>query len=68
MQVKSATDEERITKLLRELNDVIDEKRRARFVCAMAISDDKGEIKFLAEGICNGKISVKPQRNKRFRL
>ena len=33
-------------------------ERRARFVCAMAISDEKGEIKFLTEGTCEGKISL----------
>ncbi|CAN5186634.1 XTP/dITP diphosphatase [soil metagenome] len=54
-----ATDEERINKLLQELNGIVD-GRQARFVCAMAVSDEKGEIKFLAEGICNGKIAVKP--------
>ncbi len=54
-----ATDEERINKLLQELKGVFD-RRQARFVCAMAVSDEKGEIKFIAEGICNGKIAVKP--------
>lgn len=54
-----ATDEERIAKLLQELNGVFYE-RQARFVCAMAVSDEKGEIKFLAEGVCDGKIAVNP--------
>jgi XTP/dITP diphosphohydrolase len=35
-------------------------KRLARFVCAMAISDEKGEIKFLTEGVCDGKIALNP--------
>ena len=57
---ESATDEERVDKLLRELNGTVDKQRRARFVCAMAISDKNGEVKFLAEGICNGKIALSP--------
>ncbi len=56
----NATDSERIAKLLDELNETRDEKRRARFVCAMAISNEAGEIKFSAEGVCNGKIALKP--------
>ncbi len=56
---ESATDEERIDKLLREIDETFDDQRRARFVCAIAVSDAQGEIKFIAEGICNGIISVK---------
>lgn len=55
---ENSNDEEKISKLLKELNKTLDKKRKARFVCAMAISDDKGEIKFLAEGICNGTIAL----------
>jgi XTP/dITP diphosphohydrolase len=55
---ENATDGERITKLLNELKKNSDEKRLARFVCAMAISDEKGEIKFLTEGVCEGKIAL----------
>jgi len=52
-----ASPEERIEKLLRELNETHDRKRRARFVCVMAIADETGEIKFTAEGWCDGKIA-----------
>lgn len=55
---ENSTDNVKITKLLEELNKTRDKKRRARFVCAMAIADDKGEIKFLAEGICDGAIAL----------
>lgn len=58
---ENATDEEKIEKLLGELNARQDESRRARFVCAMAISDEKGEIKFLTEGICAGRIALTPK-------
>ena len=53
---ENATDAERINKLLDELEKIND--RRARFVCAMAIADETGEIKFLAEGICDGEIAL----------
>jgi XTP/dITP diphosphohydrolase len=55
---ENATDEEKIVKLLQELNATQDNQRRARFVCAMAISDEKGEIKFLTDGVCGGKIAL----------
>jgi XTP/dITP diphosphohydrolase len=57
---ENAGDKERIAKLLAELAGTNDESRRARFVCAMAIADEKGEIKFLAEGICEGRIARRP--------
>lgn len=57
---ENSNDEEKISKLLEELNKSGDEKRFARFVCVMAISDDKGEIKFLAEGVCDGTIALTP--------
>ncbi len=57
---ENSGDAEKITKLLEELNKTRDKKRQARFVCAMAISDDKGEIKFIAEGICDGTIASTP--------
>jgi XTP/dITP diphosphohydrolase len=58
---ENASDAERISKLLEELAATGDEQRRARFVCAMAIADEKGVIKFLAEGICRGTIALEPR-------
>jgi XTP/dITP diphosphohydrolase len=57
----NASDEEKIQKLLRELNTVQNRERRAQFVCAMAISDPSGEIKYLAEEICGGRIALTPK-------
>lgn len=54
----NATDAERIAKLLGELAEKGAHERRARFVCAMAIADETGAIKFSAEGICAGKIAL----------
>lgn len=53
---ENATDNDRTNKLLQELKNTKD--RRAEFVCAMAISDENGEIQHLAEGTCAGKIAL----------
>ena len=53
---ENATAEEKIEKILQELNNIKD--RRARFVCTMAIADETGEIKFIADGICDGTIAL----------
>lgn len=52
----NSTDAEKISKLLKELEDKSD--RRARFVCVMALADETGKIIYSAEGICNGKIAL----------
>ena len=54
---ENASDSERIVKLLQELDRTGDENRRARFVCAMAIADKTGAIRFAAKGFCDGKIA-----------
>lgn len=56
---ENATDADKIAKLLGELRGA--NNMRARFACAMAISDETGEIKFLSEGVCDGKITVTPR-------
>lgn len=63
---ENATDAEKIEKLSQQLSETKNEQRGARFVCAMAISDEKGKIKFLAEGICSGKIAATPSGNNGF--
>jgi XTP/dITP diphosphohydrolase len=59
-----AGDEEKIAKLLDETGKT--ENRSARFVCAMAIAEETGEIKFLATGSCEGKIALNPRGTKGF--
>ena len=54
---ENASDAQRCRKLLKELNATGDEQRRARFVCAIALADARGEIKHLAEAACAGRIS-----------
>lgn len=56
-----AGDAARIEKLLRELDKTGDQKRLARFACAIALADKKGKIIFTAEGFCNGKIALAPR-------
>jgi XTP/dITP diphosphohydrolase len=57
----NATGEQRNEKLLRELARSQSENRNARFVCAMAVADEKGEIGFVAEGVCRGTIVSEPR-------
>lgn len=62
----NATNAERIEKLLRELRQARSENRRARFVCAMAIADAGGEIRYVAEGVCAGDITDAPRGSNGF--
>lgn len=57
---ENATYAEKISKLLQEMNCTNNGNRKARFVCAMALVDETGSVKFLSEGICSGKIAAKP--------
>jgi XTP/dITP diphosphohydrolase len=53
--------EQKMAALLNELNETGDADRRARFVSVIAIADEQGDIKFLAEGICTGTIAEAPR-------
>lgn len=53
---ENASDAEKIGKLLNELQEK--RNRNARFVCVMALANEKGEIIHLAEGICEGEIAL----------
>lgn len=55
------TQKDKIEKLLDELKDVPEEKRTAKFVCAMALVNDKGEVLFSDRGECHGKIGWTPK-------
>lgn len=52
------SDVQRAEKLLFELEKYGAGNRRARFVCVIAFSDQRGVIKHLATGTCDGKIAV----------
>ncbi|MFY9557846.1 MAG: RdgB/HAM1 family non-canonical purine NTP pyrophosphatase [Blastocatellia bacterium] len=55
----TATDEDRIARLLEEMKDVDDSQRWARFVCAAAMVWEGGEKVFLAE--VQGSVLRKPR-------
>ncbi len=58
---ENAKNEERIAKLLSALAKTGSRSRRSRFVCVMALADESGAIKFIAEGVCNGRIAAAPR-------
>ena len=63
---ENADDAQKIEKLLRELTATGSENRRARFVCAAAIADETGAVKFESNGVCAGKIARQPAGNHGF--
>lgn len=63
---ETASNAEKIEKLLAELEKTGDCERKARFVCAIALATPDGEIICLEIGMCEGLISDKPQGNKGF--
>lgn len=52
--------EARIVRVLREMRDVPEAERTARFVCAVALSDPHGDF-MLVKGICEGSILFSPR-------
>lgn len=52
------TDQERITRLLRELGN--NPNRQAQFICVIAIAHPNGTIALQTEGICKGEILYQP--------
>ena len=54
-----ATNKDRIEKILNLLKNVEDNKRTARFKCALCYIDKKGE-KHIFEESCEGKITIEP--------
>lgn len=62
---ENATDEDRINKVLNLMKDVPEEKRTARFKCAICYIDETGE-KYIFEGVSEGKIGFEPKGNNGF--
>jgi XTP/dITP diphosphohydrolase len=56
-----ATDEANNAKLIRELADVPDEKRTARYVCNVAVADPAGTVRLQLEAYCRGRITTAPR-------
>ncbi len=57
---EDATDEQNNQYLLKQMQDIPQNKRRARFVCVMAIVTPEGES-FYARGTCEGLIAKEPK-------
>ncbi len=57
---ENATDAERTARLLRQLDSHGNKSRRARFVCAIAIAAQNGNLIYASEGICAGHIALEP--------
>ena|SRR5438552_3931278 len=62
---ETATDAERVVKLLDEMKDVPDAKRTARFVCSIALVGmlDGQQLQCTFEGRCEGLIARSPRGN-----
>lgn len=58
---KKGTDIDRYNKLLKDLEKIPKEKRRARFISAVAVYDPQTKEINTIEGICEGEISFKPK-------
>lgn len=56
-----ASDAERITLLLSELNDTKKEARNARFVCALAFCSPDETVVKITNGTCEGQIGFEPK-------
>jgi XTP/dITP diphosphohydrolase len=57
---KDANNEEKINKVLNEIEKIDKNQRTARFICVMALTDEKGNVKMISEGICEGNLADKP--------
>ena len=57
---ENASDEDRIVKLLDALQDVPDDRRLGRFICAVAIAEDRDRAQ-VVRGVCEGRIIRTPR-------
>lgn len=58
---EAASDEDRIRKLLEELEDVPDAQRTARFVCCVCLTDGNAQVLAAFECFCEGMILRTPR-------
>jgi XTP/dITP diphosphohydrolase len=56
----NASNEEKINKVLDEIEKSDGKQRNARFICVMALTDENGNVKMISEGECKGTIAAKP--------
>lgn len=63
---EDASDAERVQLLLYELAKTADPLRRARFVCAVSLSDPTGRVINVSTGICAGRVAQQPRGQRGF--
>ncbi|GAB5411461.1 MAG: XTP/dITP diphosphatase [Chlamydiales bacterium] len=63
---ENASDKENLEKLINQLHNIKPEKRLARFECAMALSDENGNLIKCVTGTCEGSLILEPRGNKGF--
>lgn len=56
-----SSDKARTDKLLAEMADFPAEERSARFCCSVAIADERGTIIHASNGVCEGKLALRPR-------
>jgi XTP/dITP diphosphohydrolase len=56
-----ATDDSNNQKLIRELADVADSKRGAKYVCHVVLADPDGVVRLAVEASCRGRIGHEPR-------
>lgn len=57
------SDEDRYQKLLQEMKNIPEGKRKARFYCLVAIFDPQTKKLMTTKGVCQGKITQEPKGN-----
>lgn len=57
---ENASDQDRIAKLLNALHHVPDDRRSARFICAVAIAEPLDQVQ-VVRGVCEGRIIRTPR-------
>ncbi len=58
---EDSSDSENVEKVLQEVAQTKDKQRLARFACAISVSDPNGNVRFRAEGFCDGSLSNQPR-------
>lgn len=56
-----ATDDANNMRLVRELADVPEQQRGARYVCHIAVADPAGDVRLRVEETCRGRITGQPR-------
>jgi XTP/dITP diphosphohydrolase len=62
---ENASDEDKYRRILKEMQDVSDSERSARFVCALALVAPNGEG-IIFQGVCEGLITQEPRGSSGF--